>query len=79
MKLEEECGDYLVVGTLKDMGMSHKSSILLYIFIIIIAAIIIVGFVLYFIWKIRNKIKRGEKLTTSEENKSGNATIGGKQ
>jgi len=79
VKLEEECGDYLVVGTLKDMGMSHKSSILLYIFIIIIAAIIIVGFVLYFIWKIRNKIKRGEKLTTSEENKSGNATIGGKQ
>ena len=78
VKLEENCGDYLVVGTLKDMGMSHKVSVATYIIIIIIAVIIITGFVLYFIWKIRRRIKRGVRLTTSEENKSGNTTVGGK-
>ena len=58
VKLEEECGDYLVVGTLKDMGMSHHSSVVTYILIIVIIAVIVVGFILYFIWKIRNRIKR---------------------
>ena len=75
VKLEEECGDYLVVGTLKDMGMSHHSSVVTYILIIVIIAVIVVGFILYFIWKIRNRIKRGVKLTTAEE---GNQTVGGK-
>ena len=76
VKLEEECGDYLVVGTLKDMGMSHHSSVVTYILIIVIIAVIIVGFILYFIWKIRNRIKRGVKLTTAEE--GNNQTVGGK-
>jgi hypothetical protein len=78
VKLEEECGDNVFVGTLKDMGMSHKSSVLTYIFIIIIAIIIIVGFVLYCIWKIKKRIQRGAKLTTSEETKGGNTTVGAK-
>ena len=69
VNLEEECGDYLVVGTLKDMGMSHKSSVVTYIIIIVVIAFIIVGFILYFGWKIRNRIKRGVKLTMAEENK----------
>ena len=75
VNLEEECGDYLVVGTLKDMGMSHKSSVVTYIIIIVVIAVIVVGFILYFGWKIRNRIKRGVKLTTAEENK--NQTLGG--
>lgn len=74
--LEEGCGDNLVVGTLKDMGMSHTDSIITYIIVIVIAAIIIVGFILYIIWKIRRRIKRGAKLMTSEENKEGNTTVG---
>ena len=78
VKLEEECGDNVVVGTLKDMGMSHKNSIILYIFIIIIAIIIVAGFALYFAWKIRTRIKRGAKLTTNEDTKAGNTTVGGK-
>jgi flagellar basal body-associated protein FliL len=60
------------------MGMSHKSSVLTYIFIIIIAIIIIVGFVLYFIWKIKKRIQRGAKLAASEETKGGNTTVGAK-
>ena len=78
VKLEEECGDNVFVGTLKDMGMSHKSSVLTYIFIIIIAIIIIVGFVLYFIWKIKKRIEGGAKLAASEETKGGNTTVGAK-
>ena len=77
VKLEESCGDTAVVGTLKDMGMSHKSSKILYIFIIIIASIIIVGFILYVAWKIRIRMKRGKKLL-SDENKTGDVTVGGK-
>ena len=69
VKLEESCGDYMVVGTLKDMGMSHKTSIAVYILIIVFIILVIVGFVFYCMYKIRLRIKRGVKLTTSEEKK----------
>ena len=75
--LEEECGDYLVVGTLKDMGMSHKSSVVTYVLIIVTISLIVVGFIIYFILKIHNRRKRGEKLMNSEE-KVGNETLGAK-
>ena len=75
--LEEECGDYLVVGTLKDMGMSHKSSVVTYVLIIVTISLIVVGFIIYFIWKIHNRRKRGEKLMNGEE-KVGNETLGAK-
>ena len=32
---EEECGDYMMVGTFKDMGLSHSGSVGITIFIII--------------------------------------------
>ena len=78
VKLEEECGDYLVVGTLKDMGMSHKSSVVLYVIIIVVIALIIAGFIIYTIWKIKKRIERGEKLANSEEIKGGDKTVGAK-
>ncbi len=78
VKLEEECGDYLVVGTLKDMGMSHKSSVALYVIIIVVIALIIAGFIIYTIWKIKKRIERGEKLANSEEIKGGDKTVGAK-
>ena len=67
--LEESCGDYMVVGTLKDMGMSHKSSIVLYILIIVFICLFIAGLIAYIAYKIRLRYKRGTKLTTSEETK----------
>lgn len=67
--LEESCGDFMVVGTLKDMGMSHKTSVILYILLIVFICLFIVGFIIYFAWKIRMRYKRGAKLTTSEETK----------
>ena len=78
VSLQEQCGDYLVVGTLKDMGMSHSNSVVTYILIIIAISLIILGFVLYIVWKIKRRIQRGARLTTAEENKTGNKTIGGK-
>ena len=70
IKTEQECGDYLVVGTFKDMGMSHKASVALYIIIIVIICLIIACFIIYFAYKIRLRIKRGSRLTTSEETKN---------
>ena len=73
--LEEDCGDNIFIGTLKDMGMSHKSSLITYIMIIVIIAIIVGGFIIYFCWKIKMKITRGETLTTAEETKDNTAGI----
>ena len=69
VSLDEPCGDYMVVGTLKDMGMSHKTSVILYIIIIVLICLFIIGLILYIAYKIRLRIKRGTKLTTSEETK----------
>ena len=69
VSLNEPCGDYMVVGTLKDMGMSHKTSVILYIIIIVLICLFIIGLILYIAYKIRLRIKRGTKLTTSEETK----------
>ena len=62
VKTQESCGDYLVVGTLKDMGMSHKTSVIVYIIIIVFILLVIAGFVIYIICKIRLRYKRGKKL-----------------
>ena len=69
VQLEESCGDYMVVGALKDMGISHKTSIILYILLIVFICLFIVGLIIYIIWKIRLRYKRGSKLTTSEDTK----------
>ena len=69
VKLEESCGDYMVVGTLKDMGVSHKTSVVLYILIIVFVCLFIAGLVAYIAYKIRLRYKRGAKLTTAEETK----------
>lgn len=74
VKLEESCGDYMVVGTLKDMGVSHKTSVFLYILIIVIVCLFIAGLVAYIAYKIRLRYKRGAKLTTAEESKDASNT-----
>ena len=74
VQLEETCGDYMVVGTLKDMGMSHKTSVVLYILIIVFICLFIVGLIIYIAYKIRLRYKRGSKLTTSEETKDTSKT-----
>ena len=67
--LEESCGDYMVIGTLKDMGMSHSSSVIIYILIIVFICLFIGGLIAYIAYKMRLRYKRGSKLTTSEESK----------
>ena len=73
----EACGDYLVVGTLKDMGMSHGASVVVYTIVIVCICLIIVGFIIYFALKLRFRYKRGKKLASSEESHN-NSTIGAK-
>ena len=72
--LEQSCGDYMVVGTLKDMGMSHGTSVTLFILIIVFICLFIAGFIAYFAYKLRLRFKRGAKLTTSEETKDNSNT-----
>lgn len=75
VKTEESCGDYLVVGTLKDIGISHNTSVALYIIIIIVFVILIAVLIIYCVYNLRLRYNRGSKLTTSEEtrdNTSGN-------
>ena len=74
IKTEEQCGDYLVVGTLKDMGMSHSTSVIVYLIVICIICLIIAGFIAYIAFKLRLRYKRGRKLTTSEESKDNNSS-----
>ena len=57
------------------MGMSHKSSVVTYVLIIVTISLIVVGFIIYFAWKIHKRRKRGEKLMSGE---SGNETLGAK-
>ena len=64
----------MVVGTLKDMGMSHKTSVILYVLIIVFICLFIVGLILYIAYKIRMRYKRGAKLTTSEETRDNSAS-----
>jgi hypothetical protein len=78
VETKEECGDYLVVGTLKDLGISHKTSVVLYILIIIFFTIILAGVIVYLLYKVGIYYKRGKKLTASEETKDSNSTIGGR-
>ena len=59
------------------MGMSHKSSVVTYVLIIVTISLIVVGFIIYFSWKIHKRRKRGQKLMNGEE-KAGNDTLGAK-
>ena len=78
VELESGCGDNVVIGTLKDMGIPHTDSIIIFIFVIIGIVFISIGGVIYCFCKIRMRMKRGAKLTTNEEIKDnpGNATTG---
>jgi hypothetical protein len=77
VKTNEACGDYLVVGTLKDMGMSHSTSVVVYIIVIVFICLIIVGFIIYFALKLRFRYKRGKNLASGEESHNG-STVGAK-
>ena len=70
VKTKEDCGDYLVVGTLKDMGMSHGTSVAVYIIIIVFICLFIAGGIIYILYKLKLRYKRGRKLTASEDTRN---------
>ena len=70
VKTKEKCGDNVVVGTLKDMGMSHKSSVATYILIIIFFLLFFLGSAFYIAYKCKLRYDRGTKLTVNEETKN---------
>ena len=70
VKTKEECGDYLVVGTLKDMGMSHRTSVIVYIIIITVICVLIAGGIVYIAFKLGLYYKKGRRLTISEDTRN---------
>ena len=74
IKTQESCGDYLVVGTFKDLGMSHKVSVAFFIIIIIFICLFIIGSGLYILYKCKQSHEMRKKLTSNEESKN-NASV----
>lgn len=70
IKTQESCGDYLVVGTFKDLGMSHKVSVAFFIIIIIFICLFIIGSGLYILYKCKQSHEMRKKLTSNEESKN---------
>ena len=67
VKIEEDCGDYLVVGTLKDMGMSYSTSLY---YIIVVICLLIAGGIVYILFKVGLAYKKGSRLTASEDTRN---------
>ena len=74
VKTKEACGDYLVVGTLKDLGMSHKTSVVTYVLLIVFIFLFVFGSAAYIAYRCKLNYDRGNKLTVNEENKSKTST-----
>ena len=70
VQMKESCGDYLLVGTFKDMGMSHKTSVVTYIIFLIIVFAIALGLSIYICYKCKLNYDRGTRLTLLEESKN---------
>ena len=67
---EEPCGDFMMVGTFKDMGMSHGGSVGVTIVLILFVISCILGIIGYISYRINKRLKRGKRLTSSEETKT---------
>ena len=64
--------DYLLVGTFKDMGMSHKASVVTYIIFLVIVFALALGLSVYICYKCKLNYDRGTRLTLLEESKNSN-------
>ena len=67
---KEACGDNMMVGTFKDMGMSHEGSVSVTIVLILFVILSSLGMIAYCIYRVQLRFKRGKKLITAEENKT---------
>ena len=76
VKTRESCGNYLLVGTLKDMGMSHKTSNITYVIIMVFVFFFVICSAIYIAYKCKLNYDRGTRLTEQEESKN-NANITG--
>ena len=61
-------------GTLKDLGMSHKTSVVTYVLLIVFIFLFVFGSAAYIAYRCKLNYDRGNKLTVNEENKSKTST-----
>lgn len=78
--LQEDCGQFILMGTLNDMGLSKKTSFYIVIGSVVFVSLVVVCIILYIVCKIKNIVKRGEKLPVKDDssNASSNNTVEGK-
>ena len=69
INLKEDCGENVVLGTLKDMGFSKKGSVILTICGILFVVLIVVFFFVFIIYFIKVRCKRGKRIALTEESK----------
>ena len=67
--LMEDCGENVVLGTLKDMGFSKKVSVILTVCGIVFVLLILVFFFVFIIYFIKLRCKRGRRIALTEESK----------
>ena len=70
IKLDEDCGENIVFGAMKEIGISKKNGIIISISLIIFL-LLIIGFCIFYIIHciLRCKNRRGKKLPMTEESK----------
>ena len=69
IKLKEDCGENVVLGTLKDMGFSKKGSVILTICGVLFVVLIVFFFFVFIIYFIKIKCNRGRRIALTEESK----------
>ena len=69
INLKEDCGENVVMGTLKDMGFSKEGSVILSVFGGLFMTFLIIFFFIFIIHCIKVRCKRGAKISTTEESK----------
>ena len=67
--LKSDCGENVIFGTLQDMGLSKKSSIILGICGALFMLLLIIFCIIYIIHCFTVRCKRGKKIATTEESK----------
>ena len=68
IKMEEDCGENVVFGAMKEIGISKKKGIIISISIIIFL-LLLIAFGIFYIIHLILRCKKGKKLPTTEESK----------
>ena len=67
LSLKTSCGDYLLIGLLKNAGIDYKKVALVVLCIILFVIVVFVCFICYVVYKIKNRNMKGKYMMYIEE------------